>query len=161
MSEPRTGTAPLLLARWRRLSALPGGARLFSRLLGAMAPYTGSIRPQVLELKPGFARVAMRDRRRVRNHLRSLHAVAIANLAEAATGLAVNTALPAEGRGILTSLEVSYLKKARGTLVAECRAPRLEVEENHDVEVETRVMDAGGEVVALARARWRVGPIPA
>jgi acyl-coenzyme A thioesterase PaaI-like protein len=150
----------MLIARWNRLSSLPGGGRIFSRLLGAMVPYTGSIRPRVLELRPGFARVAMKDRRRVRNHLRSVHAVALANLAEAATGLAVNTALPPGGRGILTGMAMRYQKKARGTLVAECQAPQLEVEENHDVEVETRIMDASGEVVATASASWRVGPIP-
>lgn len=160
MTNPQTGTGPLLLARWRQLSRLPGGGRLFSRLLGALTPYTGSIRPRVIELRPGFARVAMRDRRRVRNHLRSVHAVAMVNLAEAATGLAVNTALPPHGRGILTGIEMSYHRKARGTLIAECRSPEFEVEENQDVEVHTHVMDAGGEVVATARASWRVGPIP-
>jgi acyl-coenzyme A thioesterase PaaI-like protein len=155
-----SGTGPMLMERWRQLSRLPGGKLLFSRLLGTLAPYTGSIRPRVLELRPGYARVAMRDRRRVRNHLRSVHAIALVNLAEAATGLAVNTALPPHGRGILTGIEMTYHRKARGTLVAECSSPAFEVEENHDVEVETSVTDGEGEVVATARARWRVGPIP-
>jgi acyl-coenzyme A thioesterase PaaI-like protein len=160
MPKPPTGPGPMLISRWNRLASLPGGRRLFSRLLGVMVPYTGSIRPRVLELRPGFARVEMEDRRAVRNHLRSVHAVALANLAEAATGLAVNTGLPPRGRGILTGIAMTYHRKARGTLVAECISPALEVAENHDVEVETRIMDAAGEVVATARAQWRVGPIP-
>ena len=58
--------AARLRSAWRLLSPLPGGRTAFSVLLGILIPYTGSIRPHVLDLEPGFARIAMRDRRRVR-----------------------------------------------------------------------------------------------
>jgi len=37
---------------WQVLHGLPGGRWLFSRLLGRMIPYTGSIRPEVLTVPP-------------------------------------------------------------------------------------------------------------
>ena len=148
-----------LLRAWRRTRPLPFGNRIFSWFVGRSAPYTGSVRATVLALAPGHARVALRDRRAVRNHLRSIHAVALANLGELTTGLALTTALPAAVRGIPVRLTIDYKKKARGTIVAECDcAPITAVEDSRDQAATALLRDGAGEVVAEIAALWHLGP---
>jgi acyl-coenzyme A thioesterase PaaI-like protein len=148
-------------ALWERLAPLPGGKRLFSWLLGRKVRYTGTIRPRVLELRPGFAKVQMPDRRRVRNHLNSVHAVALANLAEVTSGLAITLGLPANMRGIPVNLSISYRKKARGLLTAEARCPLPDTPHEAEHDFESVIVDATGDLVAAATVRWRIGPVPA
>ena len=148
-----------LLHLWRRLAPLPGGRWLFGKLLAWGIPYSGSIGARVRLLEPGHCILLLRERRAIRNHLRSIHAVAITNAGELASGLAMTTALPAGSRAIVTKLATEYLKKARGTIVVECRVadpPRPSVP--MEVVIEATLTDKAGDLVARVQATWRVAP---
>ncbi|MDX1387786.1 MAG: hotdog fold domain-containing protein [Acidobacteriota bacterium] len=151
-------TGARLRGMWDRQRRLPGGGWIFSRLLRWVVPYSATIAPRVVELRPGYARVSMRDRRGVRNHLTSIHAMALANLGELTTGLALNVGLPDDARAILKGIRVEYLKKSRGTITAEsaCEVPVTAEETEHEIVGELR--DEAGDVVARATATWLVGP---
>ncbi|MFW5951607.1 MAG: DUF4442 domain-containing protein [Gemmatimonadota bacterium] len=150
-----------LLTAWRRLSRIPGGRRVFDRLLRWMVPYSGSIRPRVLAMEPGRAVVAMPHRRRLRNHLRSVHALALANLGELASGIAMTLAIPDHARGIPVRLEVDYVKKARGRITAVGHAappPAVRGELEDPATAELR--DEAGDLVAKVVVTWKLAPRP-
>ena len=154
MAKSYEAPGTLISLWWRRLSRLPFGRTLFSIMIGQMAPYTGTMGARVLELGPGYSKWTLKDRRKVRNHLRSVHAVALVNLAEVASGTAMLTALPPGTRGIVTAISMTYLKKARGTLVAECKCTLPDIAGDTRYDVHADVRDESGDIVAKGTVNW-------
>ncbi len=143
---------------WDTLSELPGGPRLFSKVVGRAAPYTATIGARVTQLSAGEAVVQLRDRPAVRNHLKSVHAVALANLVELAGNIALAYSLPDDARFIVKRMSIDYLKKARGTLTARSECPVPETSARQELEVIVDVLDQRGEVVARGTLTSVVGP---
>lgn len=121
-------------------------------------PYTGSIGAVVTALAPGRATAVLRDRRAVRNHLGSVHAVALAKLAELTSGLAMVTAAGDAVRGIPVAITIRYHRKARGTLVATGTARPPAVTEAVESVAHADIHDAEGALVADADVTWRLAP---
>ncbi len=143
---------------WDRLTRFPGGRTAFSLLLGRMAPYTGTIGAKVVVLERGRSEVVMRDRRRVRNHLESVHAIALANLAELTGNVALAYSMPDDARFIVAGFRITYMKKARGTVTGRCTCPVPDSNERREYEVPVQLFDPSGEVVAEATFHTLVGP---
>jgi acyl-coenzyme A thioesterase PaaI-like protein len=102
----------------------------------------------------------MADRGSLRNHLSSIHAIALTNLGELTSGLAMSAAMPAGLRGIPVELNIEFVKKARGDIVAEGRSPIPAPDQQAEYEAEAIMVDAEGDQVAILRARWVVSPRP-
>ena len=143
------------------LKRLPGGRWMFSRLVGWFVPYAGTLHADVLEMSDGSAIVAMPDRRGVRNHLNSIHALALANLGELTANLALLTLCPPHGRFIVTRLEVDYLKKARGSLTCTCDVPSdLPWATIERTAATAALTDASGELVTRVTVYWKLDVKP-
>ncbi len=145
---------------WDRFHRVPGGKRIFSRIVGRVAPYTGTIGAVVQELGAGYSRVTLADRRAVRNHLSCVHAVALANLVELTGNLALGYSLPDDARFIVAGMSLDYLKKARGTITGECHTPPIESSATQEYEVRVTLRDESGGVVVEGTLRTLVGPKP-
>ncbi len=145
---------------WDRLHMVPGGTRLFSSLVGQAAPYTGSVGAQVQELRRGYCRASMTDRRKVRNHLNSVHAIALVNLAELTGNLAVSYSMPDDARFIVSGLSIDYVKTARGPITGECHCPIPDNNEKKTYEVPVVLSNSDGEEVARATLKTLIGPKP-
>lgn len=144
---------------WKRFGGSVLGRWIFNRLLSHNVPYSGSINPQVQKLSPGFAEVSMQDRRKLRNHLHCIHAIALANLGELTSGLAMISALSPSTRAIVSHIEMEYIKKARGTLIAAgvAKPPEI-VTKPTSVLTRTEIENQQGELVAVAHVMWHLAP---
>jgi acyl-coenzyme A thioesterase PaaI-like protein len=147
------------LTIWRNLASKPGGKWTFSRLLCLKAPYFGSISPQFEELRPEYCRISMPKRRAVLNHLGTVHAIAMCNMAELAGGTMTEVTVPATHRWIPNGMTVEYLKKAKTDLIAIATpASATGWSTAGEYKVNVVVQDTQGEVVFRALITMWVSP---
>jgi acyl-coenzyme A thioesterase PaaI-like protein len=139
------------LSTWQRLSSKPGGKWLFSRLVCWKAPYFGSISPVFSELRPGRSTVHFKKRRKVLNHIGTVHAIAMCNLAEIAAGTMTDASMPASLRWIPKGMTVEYLRRAdtNVTAVAEIDTSKA-LAADTDLPVSVAITDSNGQIVCRA-----------
>ena len=148
---------PGILSIWRRLASVPGGRWLFARLVCRKAPYFATIRPAIAELRPGHCEVRIRKRRAVLNHLGTVHAIAICNMAELAAGLVSDATVPPSHRWIPKGMTVEYLRKAETDLRAVAELDLLpQLGAKAEIPVYVNAFDASGESVFRATVRMWV-----
>ena len=125
--------------------------RKFSRLVCLKEPYFGSIRPQFVDLRPNHCEVRIAKRRSVLNHIGTVHAIAMCNMAELAAGTMTEVSVAAHQRWIPKGMTVEYLKKATTHLVATARpAQHVPLPAEGDYTVRVEVHDLHDEMVFQA-----------
>jgi acyl-coenzyme A thioesterase PaaI-like protein len=107
-----------VLSLWQRWEKLPAGKWFFSALVCIKAPYFSSIKPRFDELRPGYCKLHIKKRRAVLNHINTVHAIAMCNMAELAAGVMMDVTIPRSHRWIPKGMTVEYLKKAQSDLHA-------------------------------------------
>jgi acyl-coenzyme A thioesterase PaaI-like protein len=149
-----------LLSLYRKITRWPAGHWLFSRAVCLKAPYFATIAPRFVALEPGRCEVRIRDRRRVHNHIGTVHAIALCNLAELAAGVMIDASLPASMRWIPKGMTVEYLKKATGTMhgVATPDIALVESPSGYELPVTVLVSNDAGEAVFRASIAMWVSP---
>ena len=137
-----------VLNLWQRLGRLPHGEALFSFAFGRRAPYFASIRPRFTVVEPHRAELVIRSRRRVHNHLGTVHAIALCNGLEAAMGALAEASIPRDKRWIPKGMEVAYTAKADSdvTCIAETD-PEQWASNDPNVPVRVRGVRTDGTVV--------------
>jgi acyl-coenzyme A thioesterase PaaI-like protein len=147
-------TTSAALKLWKQLETKPFGKRIFSFVISRKAPYFATIASRFEALGPGLCRASMKKRRRVHNHIGTVHAIAVCNLAELVAGLCTDVSVPAGVRWLPKSMNVEYLAKATTDLMGECTLAPIEWcegEKARDVIADVRVTDTAGLLVCRAR----------
>lgn len=144
---------------YRRFERLPLGRSLFSRVYQLTVPYFLSIPAGIESAEPGRATAKMRHLPWIRNHLGSVHAIALCNLAEMVMGVVAEATVPASHRWIPKGMTVEYTAIARGTMHAEALLdlPPLEPD-GIEAPVKIRVTNDEGTEVFTAEIRIWITP---
>ena len=101
-------------------SKLPMSLRstLWSKAFGRIVPMVGTANIRYLEVNPSQVKVRIENQRNMQNHIKGVHAAAMALLAETATGFLTGLHVPDHRILLIKSLHVDYLKVAKGGLTA-------------------------------------------
>ena len=158
-TNDRPGSGSAALGLFRRFGGSGVGRWLCSRLICSRAPYFASISPLLQELEPGRCSATIEHRRRVQNHIGTVHAIALCNLAEFVGGLATDAAMTRALRWIPKGMTVRYLKKAVGPMRAEAILDEIgEVGSGAERIAHVVVRDRTGETVFSAEISMWVSP---
>ena len=144
------------LKLYQSLTHLPLGKIIFSKMLCFLTPYFSSIKPSIKELKINRCVVFMKKRRAVTNHLKTVHAVAMCNMAELAGGLMTEISLPQGKRWIPSGMTVKYLKKAKSNLIAIADGNELDWDKEGEVIVPVGITDDNNELVFSAEIKMNI-----
>ncbi len=144
----------------QKFERLPAGLTLFSLAVCFKAPYFSSIKPRFTALRPGYAQAKLKKRRRVTNHLGTVHAIAMANLCEFIGGTLMEVSIPRNMRWIPKGMDIRYLAKAPTDVTASCTIEHFDWQETQDVVLHAEVHDDNGNLVARAEIPMYVSPKP-
>jgi len=144
-----------------KLNILPGPLRrqALSAVLGRIVPFVGTAGVKIEQMTGHRVVVSLRNRRRVQNHIRTLHATAAALLAETASGFAVGMNLPDDKLPLMKSLKVDFKKRNKGGLrvtasLSDEQKERMITEPKGEVSVAVEAVDDAGQRTIECEMIW-------
>ncbi len=140
---------------------LPANVRatVVSKILGKVVPYVGTTGLLYEEISSERVIVSIRNQHKVQNHIKNVHAAAMALLAETATGFVVGINLPDDKLPLIKSLKVDFYKRTKGdmravaTLTPEDVA-RITTEPKGELWVPVTVTDESGNEPIKCEMLW-------
>jgi uncharacterized protein (TIGR00369 family) len=137
------------------------GLRSFvlSKMFGRVVPFLSTAGVRFENVAQERLVVSIRNQRKVQNHIKGVHAAAMALLAETATGFVVGLNVPDDKLMLLKSMKVDYLKRAQGNMRAVAALTPEQIaafhrEDKGDVTVAVNVSDDSGQEPIRCEMVW-------
>jgi len=130
-----------------------------SLLLGKVVPLVGTAGLRFDEISHERVVVSIRNRRKVQNHIKGVHAAGMALLAETATGFCVGMNVPDDKLPLIKTMKVDYLKRSVGDMkaVAHLRPEQIQqilTQDKGEVTVPVTITDESGQEPIKAEMIW-------
>jgi uncharacterized protein (TIGR00369 family) len=148
-----------------KVNKLPESTRAWtlSAILGRIVRFAGTAGTKVLKLTPNECIVVMPNKKKVQNHIGSVHAAAMALMAESATGFITGLSVPDDRILVIRNLELEYIRRATGDMKAVAsfsdeQVAYIKETEKGDIEVPLVITDSTGAETVKARMVWAWTP---
>ncbi len=139
-----------------------------NKVLAIGIPFNKPHRFDILEVKKGFAKVSLPYRKSNLNHIKTIHACAMATCAEYTSGLVLGTQFSfKEYRLIMKEIHVAYFYQGKMNASCsftlseeECKEIRkkIEVDDHCDLEVQVQCLDQENNHLSTAKITWQIKP---
>ncbi|POA98356.1 DUF4442 domain-containing protein [Chromobacterium sinusclupearum] len=144
-----------------KVGKLPVGWRrpVLSMMFGKIVPFLATAGLRFEEVGHDRLTVSIRNRKKVQNHIRGVHAAAMALLAETSTGFVVGMNMPDDKLMLLKSMKVNYIKRSQGDMRAVATLTPQQIQSMYDqdkgeVLVAVNVTDESGESPIVCEMLW-------
>lgn len=133
--------------------------RAFTYIFGRMIRFFRTVGLEYEELTAERAVLLMKNRRGVQNHIKTVHASAIAALAESASGAVMAVNVPEERVPVIKTMRMDYLRRAQGDLRAVSTLTPEQIEhirntDHGELEVAVQVTDESGREPVECSMLW-------
>lgn len=134
-----------------------------SLVMGKVIRFAGTAGTRVEKLTPNECIIVLRNKKKVQNHIGSVHAAAMGLLAESATGFMTGMTVPDDRIVVIRSMKLEYLKRASGDMKAVASFSDEQVQyikdtPKGDIEVPVVITDANGTETVKATMIWAWTP---
>ncbi|OHX10834.1 DUF4442 domain-containing protein [Chromobacterium sphagni] len=144
-----------------KVGRLPVACRrpVLSMMFGKIVPFLSTAGLRFEEVGHDRLTVSIRNRKKVQNHIRGVHAAAMALLAETSTGFVVGMNMPDDKLMLLKSMKVNYVKRSQGDMRAVASLTPQQIQQMYEQEkgevlVEVLVTDDSGESPIVCEMLW-------
>jgi uncharacterized protein (TIGR00369 family) len=144
---------------------LPESIRTFalSKAMGRVIKYAGTSGLRFEKLTPNECIIVIPNRKKVQNHIGSVHAAAMGLLAETATGFMTGLSVPDNRIIVIKSMNLEYLKQATGDMKAVAtfndeQVDYIKQNEKGDINVPVVITDEKGIETVKATMVWAWAP---
>jgi len=147
-----------LVSKFNRLPAILKRQAL-SAVLGRIVPFVGTAGVVIEEMTEHRVVTRLRNRRRIQNHIKTLHAAAVTLAAETASGFIVGMNLPDDKLPLMKSLKVDFKKRNAGGIqivasLTDQQKQQMRDEPKGEVSVQVQAEDSAGVQTVVCEMIW-------
>lgn len=131
---------------------------LFTQLFCSQVKYARTSKIIIVDIEPQQVKLLIKNHKKVQNHIGGVHAIAVALLAESATGIVFGMNLPDTALPLLKSMTMNFKRRMQGDLTAVARISDQQTSEltgeKGDMEILVTITDESGQEPIECIMNW-------